>query len=67
MPKLEKVRAGIDQFGDALAGGEAALFVLGVDGFGAAALADEFFLILDLGKEVDDAAGILLEVRQSRD
>jgi len=61
--QFEKVRAGIDEFGDTFAGGEAAFLVLGFDSFRAAALADEFVLILDLGEEVDDAAGVLLKVR----
>jgi hypothetical protein len=38
--------------------------MLSFDGFLAAALADELVLILDLGEKVDDAAGILLEVRR---
>jgi hypothetical protein len=36
--------------------------VLGVDGFGAAAFGDEFFLILEGGEEIDDAAGIFFEL-----
>ena len=47
MPSLEEMRAGIDEFGDAFAGGEAAFLVLGFDGFGAAALADLFFFVFD--------------------
>ncbi len=48
-PEFKKVSAGIDESGDAFASGEAAFFVLGLDCFGAAALANLFVLILDLG------------------
>jgi hypothetical protein len=36
--------------------------MLRFDGFCAAALADDFFLIFDFGEEFDDVVGILLEV-----
>jgi len=36
--------------------------VLGLDGFGAAALTDLFVLILDLSEEFDDALRIFLKV-----
>jgi hypothetical protein len=36
--------------------------VLGFDGFGAATLADEFFLIFHFGEKFDDLAGIVFEV-----
>ena len=47
--QLEELRAGIEEAGDALAGGEAALGVLALDGLGAAAVADGFFLALEVG------------------
>ncbi len=62
--QLEKRGVRIDQPGDAFARRQAALFVLGFDGFGAAALLNFGFLILDLGDQVDHAARILLEVRR---
>ena len=55
--QLEEFRAGIDQFGDALARGEAAFLVLRFDGFCAAALADLFLFVLDFGEAVDHASG----------
>ena len=44
-PSSKKVGAGVDEPGDALAGGEPALLVLAVDGLRAAALADVCFLL----------------------
>jgi hypothetical protein len=38
--------------------------VLRLDGSNAAALADELFLVFHFGKEFDDMAGILFEVRR---
>jgi len=35
--------------------------VLRFDGLGAAALADLFFLVLDSGEQINDAAGVLFE------
>ncbi len=60
--EFEKVRVWVDEFRDAFTGGQAAFFVLRVDRFCAAALADEFFLILHFREEFDDVAGILLKV-----
>ena len=58
--ELEEMGAGIDEFLDALAAGEAAFFVLGFDGFGAATDADFFFLVFELGEEIDDVTVVLL-------
>src|SRR4029077_12723440 len=52
--EFEPVRVWIDQFRNAFAGGEAALLMLRFDGSCAAALADDFFLILQFGEEFDD-------------
>src|SRR5208282_1731532 len=60
--ELEEVRARIDEGGDAFAGGEAGFFVLGFDGFGAAALEDLFFFVFVGGEELDETRGVLLEV-----
>ena len=60
--QLEEMTAGIDEFGDALTRGQAALFVLRLDGFCAAALADALLFILDFGEEINEDAAILLEV-----
>ena len=60
--EFKKVGAGIDQLGDTFAGSQTPFLVLGLDGFAAAALADDFVLILDLGEKVDYAARIFLEV-----
>jgi len=60
--ELEEVRAGIDEGGDAFAGGEAGFFVLGFDGFGAAALVDLLFFVFEGGEEFDEARGVFLEV-----
>ena len=49
--QLEEGGAGIEQPGDAFAGGEAALVVLAVDGLGAAALADQLFLLAQLARQ----------------
>ena len=54
--------ARVDKLRDAFAGSQAALFVLRVNRFRAATLADLFLLVLDLGQKLDDAAGILFEV-----
>ena len=58
--ELEESGAGIEEVRDAFAGGEAAFFVLGVDGLCAAADADFLFLIFELGEEVDDVTVVLL-------
>ena len=47
--QLEEGRAGVDQLGDALAGGEPALLVLALDGLGAAAEADGLLLLEEVG------------------
>ena len=59
--QFKKARTRIDQLGDALAGGQAALFVLRFDGLCAATHANLFFLVLDGGKQIDGAAGVLFE------
>ncbi len=48
--ELKEMRAGIDEFLDALAAGQAAFFVLRLDGLGAAAGVDLFFFIFQLGQ-----------------
>ena len=63
-PQLKKRSARIDQLGDAFPRRQAALLVLRLDGFGAAAQLNRGFLILDFGEQVHHAAGILLEVRR---
>ncbi len=60
--QLEKRSVRIDQLGDALARGQAALLVLRFDGLRAAALLNRGFLVLDFREQVHHAAGILLEV-----
>jgi hypothetical protein len=55
------MRAGIDERGYAFTGRQTVLFVLGFDGFCAAALANLFFFILDDGEEFHHALGILFE------
>ena len=45
--EFKEVGAGVDQAGNAFAGGEPALVVLAVDGLGAAALADRLFFALE--------------------
>ncbi len=59
--QFKKLRTGIDQLCDALAGGETAFFVLRFDGLRATALADLFFFVLDFCQQIDDAAGVLFE------
>ena len=61
--QLEKLRVRVDQPGDALAGGEASLLVLRLDGLRAAALADALFFILDLRQAIDHLAAVFLERR----
>jgi hypothetical protein len=56
------MRAGIDQFRDAFAGGEATLFVLRFGRFGAAALGDLLLFILYLSNEIDDFSAVFGEV-----
>ena len=51
----------INQFGNALASREPAFLVLRFDGLGAAALANLFFLVLDFGEQINDAAGVLFK------
>ncbi len=61
--EFKEMSAGIDKRGDALAGGEAVLFVLGFDGLGAAAFANLLFFIFERGKQLNHALRILLELR----
>ena len=56
------MRAGVDEGGDAFAGGEAGFLVLGLDGFGAAALEDLLFFVFVGGEEFDQAREVFLEV-----
>jgi hypothetical protein len=62
--QLKEMRAGVDKLLDPLASREPALFVLGFDGFWAAALGDLLFFVLDLRKEIDDLAAVFREVRR---
>ena len=48
--EFEEWRAGVDKFGYAFARSQAVLFVLRLDGLGASAVADLFFLIFDGGE-----------------
>jgi len=62
--ELKKGGARINEFGDAFARGEPALFMLGVDGFSASALADLGLLFSDFRQQVRNAARVLLIVER---
>ena len=51
--QLEKLRAGVDELGDAFARRQPAFFVLRFDGFCAATLADSLFFVFDFCEEID--------------
>src|SRR6185437_7628968 len=59
--QFEQFRAGIEQPGDALAGGEAAFLVLRFDGLGAATLGDLFFFVAQAGNQFGHGPHVLLE------
>ena len=62
--EFEKIGAGIEKERDALAGGEALLGMLRVDGFCAAAFADGAFLLAQCGEQGEHAGGVgLLALR----
>ena len=61
--QFKERRFGVDQFGDAFARREAALLVLRFDGFRAAALLQDRFLVLDFGEEIHHAARVGLKSR----
>ena len=56
--ELEKIGAGIEKERDALAGGEALLGMLRIDGFCAATFADGGFLLAQCGEQCEHAGGV---------